>query len=111
MGLVKVNSYCLLVDSMHEAERGLFELQRGRPLCVTALGDDGAARTVLLATVEGLSAQTLKQIQGIDNGRICLVVTRYRAEAMGLTRADHGRTATAGCAAPGGTGRWRRTRR
>ena len=78
---------------MHEAERGLFELQRGRPLCVTALGDHGTARTVLLATVEGLSAKTLKQIQGVDNGRICLVVTGYRAEAMGLTTADNGRAA------------------
>ena len=78
---------------MHEAERGLFDLQRGRPLCVRALGDDGDACTVLLATVEGLSPKNLKQIQDIGDGRICLVVTGYRAEAMGLTSPDHGRAA------------------
>lgn len=78
---------------MHEAERGLFDLQRGRPLCVRALGDHGDACTVLLATVEGLSPKTLKQIQDIGDGRICLVVTGYRAEAMGLTIPDHGRAA------------------
>ena len=78
---------------MHEAERGLFDLQRGRPLCVRALGDHGDACTVLLATVEGLSPKNLKQIQDIGAGRICLVVTGYRAEAMGLTSPDHGRAA------------------
>ena len=78
---------------MHEAERGLFDLQKGRPLCVRALGDNGDACTVLLATVEGLNTKTLKQIRGIGDGRICLVVTRYRAEAMGLTTPDHGRAA------------------
>ena len=78
---------------MHEAERGLFDLQRGRPLCVRALGDNGDACTVLLATVEGLNTKTLKQIRGIGDGRICLVVTGYRAEAMGLTTPDHGRAA------------------
>ena len=78
---------------MHEAERGLFDLQRGRPLCVRALGDNGDACTVLLATVEGLNTKTLKQIRGIGDGRICLVVTGYRAEAMGLTSPDHGRAA------------------
>ena len=78
---------------MHEAERGLFDLQRGRPLCVRALGDHGDACTVLLATVEGLSPKNLKQIQDIGDGRICLVVTGYRAEAMGLTSPDHGRAA------------------
>ena len=78
---------------MHEAERGLFDLQRGRPLCVRALGDHGDPCTVLLATVEGLSPKNLKQIQDIGDGRICLVVTGYRAEAMGLTSPDHGRAA------------------
>ncbi len=78
---------------MHEAERGLFDLKSGRPLCVRALGDHGDACTVLLATVEGLSPKTLKQIQDIGDGRICLVVTGYRAEAMGLTIPDHGRAA------------------
>ena len=78
---------------MHEAERGLFDLQRGRPICVTALGDHGTAGTVLLATVEGLSTRTLKQIQGIGNGRACLAVTGYRAEAMGLTIPADGRAA------------------
>ena len=46
---------------MHEAERGLFDLRRGRPLYVTAPNGHAPHAGVLLATVESLSRQTLDQ--------------------------------------------------
>ena len=79
-------------SSMHDAERGLFDLQRGRPLYVTTAPGEEPARAVLLATVEGLTVQTLDQVRGLD-GRARLAVTRYRAEAMGLSSNGHGREA------------------
>ena len=72
---------------MHEADRGLFDLRRGRPLHVTSglgLAPDGA---VLLATVEGLTHQTLEQLRDVDGGPLRLAVTQYRAHAMGLVAA------------------------
>ncbi len=72
---------------MHEADRGLFDLRRGRPLHVTT----GPGRTpddaVLLATVEGLTHQTLAQLRDMDRGPLRLAVTQYRAHAMGLAPA------------------------
>jgi GTP cyclohydrolase II len=71
---------------MHEAERSLFDLRRGRPLHVTTgsgLADDGA---ILLATVEGLTSGTLEQLRGPDQS-LRLAVTHHRAHAMGLTPA------------------------
>ena len=43
---------------MHDAERGLFELGRGRPLLVTKL-DGQESEPTLVATVEGLTLETL----------------------------------------------------
>ena len=72
---------------MHEADRGLFDLRRGRPLHVTTglgLAPDDA---ILLATVEGLTDQTLEQLRDVDSGPLRLAVTQYRAHAMGLVAA------------------------
>jgi len=70
---------------MYEAERGLFDLRRGRFLYVTA--PDGAApdRAALLATVEGLSDDTLDGVRRLGRGPVRLAVTHHRARAMGLT--------------------------
>ena len=70
---------------MHEAERGLFELQQSRSLYVTMPDGHVPEAAVLLATVEGLRRQTLEQLRRLDRRPIRLAVTRYRAEAMGLT--------------------------
>lgn len=78
---------------MHDAERGLFDLQRGRPLYVTTPPGEEPARAVLLATVEGLTVQTLAQVRALDDGQARLAVTRYRAQAMGLSANGHGREA------------------
>ncbi len=78
---------------MHQAQRGLFDLQRGRPVYVTSPTDHGLARGALLATVEGLTAQTLDQVSSLDGGRVRLAVTSHRAEAMGLFTNGHGRRA------------------
>ena len=71
---------------MHDAERGLFELGRGRPLLVTRPHGQESEPT-LVATVEGLTLETLTQIQQFHNKPVRLVVTHHRAEVMGFTRA------------------------
>ena len=68
---------------MYEAERGLFDLRRGRPLYVTASSDAGGEPGVLLATVETLSQQTLETLRRLDTPPR-LAVTHHRAQAMGL---------------------------
>jgi GTP cyclohydrolase II len=69
---------------MHEAERGLFDLRRGRPLYVTAPNGPATRTGVLLATVESLTRQTLDQIRRLDGGQVRLALTHHRARAMGL---------------------------
>lgn len=70
-------------SSMHEAERGLFDLQRGRPLCVTRA--DGRAEGALVAAVEGLGERALEQMRAAGADALRLAVTHHRARAMGLT--------------------------
>jgi GTP cyclohydrolase II len=68
---------------MHEAERGLFDLRRGRPLYVQP--EDGISPAVLVAAVEGLRPETLDQLRQLDSGSVRLAVTQHRARFMGLT--------------------------
>lgn len=69
---------------MHNAERGLFDLSRGRPLLVRPPdGEDG--RAVLLAAVESLTEDSLEALTTMAGSRPHLVVTRHRAAAMRLT--------------------------
>ena len=72
---------------MHHAERGLFDLQRGRPVCVA--DDSGSTRT-LLAAVEGLTTQTLDLLRRIAAAELCLTVTDHRARALGLSHHQDG---------------------
>lgn len=81
---------------MYEAERGLFELARGRALWVTSGGTDpsgpasngGApsedAGAALVASVEGLTEDTLALLRRLGGGSLRLVVTEHRARSMGL---------------------------
>ena len=69
---------------MHEADRGLFDLRRGRMLHVTTGSGQGPASAILLATVEGLTHHTLEQLRDADRGPLRLVLTHHRAHAMGL---------------------------
>jgi membrane glycosyltransferase len=69
---------------MYEAERGLFDLQRGRTVLVTPHENDRGVRPVLVASVEGLSAQTLGRLDELGCGPVRLVVTGHRAAAMGI---------------------------
>jgi GTP cyclohydrolase II len=105
---------------MHHAERGLFELRRGRLLYVTDAsgssragsgqgvpsssksGLNGASapvasvtpapstapdcppESVLLASVEGLKPETLDTLRKMAQGQLRLILTRHRAQAMGL---------------------------
>jgi GTP cyclohydrolase II len=79
---------------MYEAERGLFELQRGRPVWVTGSPASGAGRptpppAVLLASVEGLSRATLDGLRRVAPD-LRLVVTRHRARAAGFDAGARG---------------------
>ena len=78
---------------MHQAQRGLFDLQWGRSLYVTSPTDQELVAGALVATVEGLTIQTLDQLSSLDDGRARLAVTSHRAEAMGLFTNGHGRKA------------------
>ena len=70
---------------MYEAERGLFDLRRGRLLQVTS--KESSEDAVLLAAVEGLTHRTLDLLQGSGRHRVRLAITHHRAHAMGLTPA------------------------
>lgn len=65
---------------MHKVERGLFELQRGRPLYVSS---PSPAASALVAAVEGLRDDTLEQLRSLGRP-LRLVVTHHRGRAMGL---------------------------
>jgi GTP cyclohydrolase II len=69
---------------MYEAERGLFDLRRGRFLYVTGPGRSTPDASVLLAAVEGLNPDTLAGLRQLGRGPVRLAVTSYRAQAMGL---------------------------
>lgn len=73
--------------AMHEAERGLFELRRGRPLCVMASGDSDSD-AVLCSAVEGLDPAGLDRLKELGSGPLRLVVTAKRASAMGVGSSD-----------------------
>jgi GTP cyclohydrolase II len=73
---------------MHEAERGLFDLRRGRPLYVTPDGCSASARVVV--AVEGLTRETLSDLRRFRTDAVRLAVTHHRAEAMGLADAASG---------------------
>lgn len=70
---------------MYEAERGLFDLQRGRPLYVTPSGGPAASPGALLAAVEGLAPPTVEQVGRLAGGPVRLAITHHRAHAMGLS--------------------------
>ena len=74
---------------MHHAERGLFDLQRGRPVCVA---DDSGSTRALLAAVEGLTPQTLDMLRRVGAAELCLTVTDHRARVLGLSHHDDGAT-------------------
>ena len=70
---------------MYEAERGLFDLRRGRPLHLVTGEAEGAVSGVLLAAAEGLTHETLSLLRAVSEGPIRLSVTHHRAHSMGLT--------------------------
>jgi GTP cyclohydrolase II len=69
---------------MYEAERGLFDLRRGRLLYVSAPEASASDRAVLLAAVEGLNRDSLDGLRRLSRGPVRLAVTHHRARAMGL---------------------------
>ena len=82
---------------MHEAERGLFDLQRGRHLLVSRSNGATLEGSVLLAAVEGLTTDTLDQLRAVDGNAIRLAVTNHRARVMGLVSDGHGQNGVSLC--------------
>jgi membrane glycosyltransferase len=74
---------------MHEIERGLFELRRGRPLFVVP-ADDELGEAILFTSVEGLDTRRLEELRALGSGPPRLVVTALRAGAMGIREGSNG---------------------
>ena len=70
---------------MHEAERGLSDLQQGRPVYITAPDADGGTLGALVAVVEGARQGTLARLARLTGQPLRLGVTAHRARAMGLS--------------------------
>ena len=73
---------------MHETERGSFDLHRGRPLLVS--GPPGSSTAAaLVASVEGLTPQTLEKLRVMSPGVVRLAVRRpqtHRYNGLGKGR-------------------------
>lgn len=70
---------------MHQAERAVFELTRGKPLCLTGPDSMEPARPLLVvAAVENLEASTLKWLRELAASPPRLVLTASRVRAMGF---------------------------
>ena len=82
---------------MHEAERSLFDLQRGRPVLVSTSRGFPPENGVLLATVEGLTRETLDRFRSLNGDAIRLAVTDHRARVMGLVSSGQGQDGMSLC--------------
>ena len=67
---------------MYQAERGLFELRKGRPLYITESANCGA----LVAPVDGLVPGVLEELRLF--GTVRLVITSHRSESLGVGSDD-----------------------
>jgi GTP cyclohydrolase II len=67
---------------MYQAERGLFELRKGRPLYITQSASGGA----LVASVDGLMPGVLEELRLF--GAVRLVITSHRSESLGIGSDD-----------------------
>lgn len=87
----------------HHAERGLFELRRGRALLITpgepsgdgTGGDPGAGTAasgriapILAAAVEGVEADLLDRLRRLGQGPLQLILTTHRGNVLGLSGGD-----------------------
>ena len=82
---------------MHEAERSLFDLQRGRPVLVSTSSGRSPEDGVLLAAVEGLTRETLDRLRLLNGDAIRLAVTNHRARVMGLVSSGQGQDGMSLC--------------
>ena len=82
---------------MHEAERSLFDLQRGRPILVSTPSGVAPEDGVLLAAVEGLTSETLDRLRSLNGDAIRLAVTNHRARVMGLVSGGEGQEGMSLC--------------
>jgi membrane glycosyltransferase len=73
-------------ETMYNAERALFELQRGRPVLVmdAETGNGSGPLPMLVAGVESMDRVTLRRLVDLAGTDPMLVVTGHRLAAMGL---------------------------
>jgi membrane glycosyltransferase len=76
--------HIMQLGRMYEAERGLFEIRRGRPLYLIPDRDQKFLNACLFAAVEGLDVATLDTLRRLGSGPMRLIVTAHRAGTMGL---------------------------
>jgi GTP cyclohydrolase II len=74
---------------MYQAERGLFELRRGRAVLIHSPEEapESSSGAFLVAAVEGLTPESLVRLRGQVDGELRLILTPFRAAAMGLEQA------------------------
>ncbi len=84
---------------MHKAERGLFDLMRGRPLYVTAPSPEPKQSAVLVAAVEGLDGPIVEELRRLAPVPLRLALTDSRARAMGLVTAPGSTSSNGGAPA------------
>ncbi len=70
---------------MQDADRGLYELRRGRLLYVTPSSPSDNESGVIVAAVEVLTPLILEHLKRLSSSSLRLVVTPHRARAMGLS--------------------------
>lgn len=72
--------------SMHQAQRGLFDLRQGRPFLVTDLRSPGSpASAILIAAVDELDERSLAELRALAPAEPRLLLTRHRVDAIGIT--------------------------
>ena len=70
---------------MQDADRGLYELRRGRLLYVTPSSTSSNESGVIVAAVEVLTPFILEELKRVSSSSLRLVVTSHRAKDMGLS--------------------------
>ena len=74
---------------MQDADRGLYELRRGRLLYVAPSATSDSESGVIVAAVEVLTPAILEHLKRVSSNSLRLVVTPHRARAMGLANGSH----------------------
>lgn len=94
----------------HHAERGLFELRRGRALLITP-GETspegprhGKNTPILAVAVEGVGSELLELLRSLGQGPLQLILTTHRGNVLGLSGPDASRSSNGAPGSPASNG-------